>query len=371
MTTEIVKTTLKGIAEPEKRAEAWKSFLGNMFLCETENLNSVIKFLNGAEDIDDILPDVSIASIPKINELETLLKSVKESAKSCENARKEFTSKLGDITTRMMIPEKTFAGFQKEIENTLIQLKKLEKAENEKKAAREKELADFKMRREVAFADEVAALKSHIAGKISDHFKTALDRCAAHEINSYVDRVKGAMLAQINFYVPNSQWGDAEKQAIQDAITNSFDAEGTKKQMISDIDAAFANFDIDKANKEEAIKRQQEEDKKKLEALEEERKNDIAFSQVKSSVSIPVETQGTKALQVKYSVANKHDEENMTVVARAFFANINNCIKLYRGSDPFDISISKMCDMLCSMKEKDAKFQPAGILFVEVDKLGR
>ena len=367
MTTEIVRKTLENSPAAEVRVSAWQSFLLDMFKCETENLNSVISFLGDKSDIKEMLPSVSAESIKKIQDLEDLLKSVRAASKKSEDSRKRFTSKLDEICSRMMIPEKTFSGFDLEIKNALIKIKEIEKKENDKKIARQKELSDFEKRREIAFNDELSALNTHVHLVISEAYSDAIDNLEPSEIPSLINKIKG----RLSYGIPNSVWEDSEKQAIQDKITNRHNEDSFRLSVHEKIEAKFGNFEFDKQQKEIAKKRSEDEKIERVRQISEENQINNAFAEIKSSESTSVFSLGKKQLVKVFTIECEHTEENMVIISRAFFMNIKSCIKLYRGSDPFEISVNKMSALLCELKNQDDSFSIQGITFVEQSKLSR
>ena len=89
------------------------------------------------------------------------------------------------------------------------------------------------------------------------------------------------------------------------------------------------------------------------------------MAEVISKVSVPVVTQGKKQLKKVYSINMEHTEETMFEIIRCFFEKKKELMKMYRGSDPWKISIEKMADLICEYKNKNEDYIPKGLSFDE------
>ncbi len=359
---EAVDKRLAEIKPAEKRLPTWQKLLTEMWTLEQALLNQV---KNDEPELLQALPaeptpEQTQYALSLIKRTEDTIADLVKKGNEAQKERKKYTTSLDGVTANLMIPEKAYAEFAKNLKTSLLPYKKLEEKEQNKVIQRQRDLQDFRNRTQIRFNEAVANAKKDIARKVDELYAKAIEEVDIFAIDEYKHEIKW-FWTERNFVAPRDKFNDPEFQTISDEIWANWNPQALTAEYSSTIDNVFEGFEAAKSNKEEALRVSQE----KVQAAEQDVEfnltmdNNVAALEVKTVIPI---TQATKALKKVYVLDVEHNDDNMYNVIRAFCANFVSCLANFKGQDTWKL-VEEMEKTLVSIKNKDAKFETDGIKF--------
>lgn len=365
---EVINKRLSGIAPDEERFPAWKDVLFKIWRFEQNGLNQVIS--DNPEFPEDIPSNPTEEQIKvilsSIKGHEDIIAFLKKKEKEYTTSRKEITKPLTDFLDGLMNIEKAYKAIHEEYAKKLLPYKQLEKKIQDAQIQRQRDLQSFRTKCQQDYNQHVYETKKYISEKINEAYKYAIENIDIFDIDDYIENFKNTFKVD-SLTGKNNKYQDKEFQAINDEIWNNWIPSDYHNILLKQIDEVFDGFELAKSNAEEAIRlAAQKAEVSKAEA-QDDFKADNIVAQVESFVTTPI-VQTTKNLKKVYSLDMAHTEDNMVAVVRAFFANLPSCLANYRAQDNWKI-VEEMEKCLVTLKNKDEKFAPDGIVFKASDKI--
>jgi hypothetical protein len=349
----------------QKKRAAW----GNLGVTvhETEQLLN----LRAQAAVSKIKMPANIAEVP---EAESQLKELKSAQKSIEAERKAITSKLDDLSQRLMLPEKSLNEPITNLSNSIIAIKKEEERIQQIKVLKAQEISSLKERIKSYLSQKDFEFRSDINNKVTQAYQHALQKDIKPEgiaeyINACVKKVGAIHFAvdrpgiTLKYVLPEEY-----EQILEETFV--FDANGYVELLGSELTDKFADYDVAYQNKQAALQLAEKEAAEKEAQLQKDLENQqIANKMEAASTPIINEAPQVKALKKSYEVDMPENMENAIKILSAFAANRTLCLPKLRVTKWFAFTPAQAATALAKVKCDDNNFQPLGIIFKEVDKL--
>jgi hypothetical protein len=315
------------------------------------------------------------SNISDVAEAEATLKEVKREKSEVEINRKTATSRLDSITTRLMLPEKSFELPLKTLEAAIITIKK---ADQEKRAEIEKKEKQIKECREYLINHKntsISAFNTKIINKVDAAYTYALGdgNITIEGLPKFLETASGAfkltdftLLAPVNSF---SLISKDEYELMCKEQTNS-DASAFITDYQTKLRHKFSDFEIAINNKVQALElaRKEKEDQEKK--IAEEKANAEMAAKLSAVAITPVVNDSpVKDLKASWKIDLEENLENSVLVMTAFVSNIS-IIKPMLKVNKFDsFTVGQMKTYLCKCKTLDSNFSFTGLTFKSIDKL--
>lgn len=354
------------VAVAEQKRATWGEFGVGIFKTELS-----IQF--EAKTVCDKLSElpVTIFDVPGAEER---LAEGKRAQKTIEASRKEITSKLDDLTKRLMIPEKSLTDPINALSNEIIKIKKADEAEQRTKKA----IADELVRCKEFYQNEAIRVDGELKGKVLD----LISRCYNKALNENVS------LDKIKDYIAQSKKAVTDKQFV--SVTPAFHAAYITPEQVASIanehfklnfltyvesfsnqiDEKFSDYDVAFNNKAEALAlSQKEEQAKKDEIAQLAQQQQVANKIESASITTTQATFFTKALKRSFDIDMDDNVQSILTIMAAFSANLHLCMPHLKVTKWFSFTPAQAGKALAKVKCEDNEFEPVGIIFKEVEKL--
>jgi hypothetical protein len=365
MTTELTELSAEQSAIIETKKADWAKMGAAVYKTEMQLQAEAQQALNNIS-----LP-VKIEDVP---EAEVMLKSVKAAQASIETKRKAITGLFTDVTTRLMVPEKSFADPIKQLSDAIIKVKKEYKANQQKlqNINKEKTLA-----RET-FLNKKIEIESALANKVNEF----VSRCYEKALNDNItlealEEYKSKSIAAVTinsfaFAVPTFNPAYCKPEEIEAIKQECFVIDKSKyvSEFAAQIEEKFSDYDVALNNKAAALALSQKQEQEKKDEIKSTANNQSMSVKLEASATpVSAEPVFTKALKKSYEVDMAENIESVLTIMGAFSANINLCLPKLKVSKWFAFTPAQAANVLAKVKCDDNNFAPAGITFKEVDKL--
>jgi hypothetical protein len=353
----------------EKRKASWVAFSETLTKTETELQLLSSKALN---KLQGAIPK----TIEEVPNAETVLIEVKKEFKIIENKRKELTSNLDRVTTRLMISEKQGDPAFKEITEAIIALKKqYEKIEAEK-TAKANEFKNLRERLNVARISAIDGFNKKIVEKIQAIYENAFQQnVSMNTLEAYLI-LESKSFTEIDFVIqkpaklpPTNYVTIDELQSLVDEILvcNPVDFLENFKLQLS---YKFLDYEAALLNKEAALKQSKIETEQKNQEIVNETANATVASklEIASNVLFPEPTLAIKGLKKVFKIEMTETKQNNLLIWKAYIGNYDLVDAKLSVKNSFNLSANNLIKALEAVKNNDPKFNPEGITFVETDK---
>lgn len=354
----------------DKKRNAWGNLGVSIFLQEMQLQARAVKAC-----AKFIIP----TKIEECPAAEAALKEGKADQNAIVKDRKEITSRLYDVSTRLMMPEKSIDEPYKTSYNSILAVKSAHaKAEQAKKD----KIEEIKKMREgigqyLSQADSNAC--NLINSTVSKAYEAALTtkNVKPEDITAYIDACKTGLKADtFNLVAPMFTLKLIEPTEAEFILEEEFKWNAQEYINIyhNELDLKFSDYHVAFANKEEALalSLKETEDKKALIDSEKESK-DIAASLSASSSTLNFDasnvTTPVKDLKKSFAIDMEENAENAIHIMRAFVGNFKACNEKLKITKWFAITPGQMATALAKIKSDDNNFQPQNINFKVVEKL--
>ena len=209
-----------------------------------------------------------------------------------------------------------------------------------------------------------------------------VDRACTHALNTdvrpeaileYKDKCFGSVTA--------ARFEIKEQPFIPTKITSEESLQVWKKYFPIDVSpyvqsfrdglaAKLSDYPVAFANKEQALKIQQDEAKATADALAlKQQQSELASKMQQAAQPVSVEPVITKALKKSYEVDMPDSVESILQVMAAFSANIHLCMPKLKVTKWWSFTPLQAANALGKVKSDNNSFEVTGITFKEVDKL--
>lgn len=366
-----VEKALAIIKPADVRVQNWSETLTSLFVWEEKALREVSNI-----DISKyMIENPTIADILLLKEMDDKMKELSKLSTLKKNERKEVTSNIDGMKTRLMITENAYQTLSEKIKPYYIKISKVKQAEEEKTAKRTSDLNSFRSRMQISFNESVAASNLYIQAKVTESYKECLAMIEPEDLDGYLSNLLSLHKSEAFGYkqptVTQAEVDDEEKVAIYQEIFGKWNHEGFSQSFKSILTNTFSDFTIAKQQSDEAIR--QREAEQSIEVLEiqdnVEVENTIAVLEEKSAPTMSFAYEKTRELKKVYELDMVHDENNMRRVNKAFYANMKECLAVYQGKDYWKIDTVTQGELLSKLKNKDNGIIFEGIVFKETDKI--
>lgn len=354
------------VIEQEKKNN-WGNFGVSLYRQEQ------VLILKAGEIISKIkLPE----KLEDVEAAEKLLKDLKLEEKALQESRKKITSKLDDLTSRLMQPEKRLPSELQKLSNAIIVVKKRHEEDKAKDNAKIKESANIKAKVITYVADMNAALLEGQSKLLFDSYNYALDNVAVQDKDEYLAKVK-KRVTEANQTIPRPQFvsnilTQAEIEKIIDDTFSVRPASEYVKNYEDELALKFSDFKNAKEDKEQAKINAQNDRNLEVTGIEDKKKEEvvsaqiIALSDTSSSVITPSDV---KELKKVYSLSLEESEANADIILSAYVANMKKVKEQLRIEKWFNLSIKNIIKALEKLKNDDENFNFTGAIWKEETKL--
>lgn len=318
-------------------------------------------------------------TIEDVKESEFLLKELKGQLNRIESERKTLTSKLDSVTTRLMLHEKSVPEHLKKLQDKIIELKKQEEDQIKKSVEKQKEIQRITELCKVQRSEIEFKLKQLIGDVVNKSYSYALGdgNIHPHQLNVYLEKVRSKVTEERLINEVNLIYSNAKQTStiINEAELFDIIDQQSKVDVYEYIEIfneqlvhIYSDYNIAFNNKEEALKKSEQERIEKEKQDEEKRQNEQIAAKIESVIT-PQVTIDFKPLKKMYEVDMPEDIDSVRQIMSAFFANINLCLPKLRVNKWFSFTPKQAAASLANVKNDDNEFQPKGIVFKEVSKL--
>lgn len=314
--------------------------------------------------------------IDQVKDAEDLLKELKSDKKKLEEERKPFTTRLNDVASRFMSPEKSLDEPIAKLSEAIILVKK--KYEKDQEQVREKQAEIVRVRESLSIAKSnlEASFKKTIQEKISKAYSYALGDGNIHpaELKFYLEKCYAKVNeATISYEVPKHNCKYLLDAEISEIVSDVFIINRTAliEEYRNGLNEKFSDYEVAYNNKIESLAKSQREQAEKLRQIELENQNSKAAAQL-DAFATPVSAEvsiGVKALKKSYELDMPENVQSVISIMAAFAANLNLCLPKLKVNKWFAFTPAQAAIALSKVKCDDNNFQPTGIIFKEVDKL--
>lgn len=313
-------------------------------------------------------------NIKDVPEAESLLKEIKQNQKAIETDRKALTTKLDEVTSRLMLSEKSLIDPIKNLETKIIEIKK----EEEKRL----QLENKKI-------DEKKSLKERLINIVNEHNLTCLNKIqeivfkaynyalgegniGLKELPEYIvkceNRLKASDFTLELKPMAISLVSELEYlEIVKETVNIGTDYIEIYKE---ELKKKFSDYDVAVNNKEQAIKLAKEKEIEERKKQEEEKINKDIAAKLESMAIMPdLFTQETKALKKVYKVKMEESPENAIRILSATISNWDKCSSKIGVKKWFQLSVTNCIVALEKIKNEDNTLSITGIVFEEESKL--
>lgn len=306
---------------------------------------------------------------------ELALKEVRADQKIIESTRKGITGQFEAVTKRLMQAEKSFDVPITNYANAIIKVKnEYEKKEAEKKL-KAQELKSIREVLATSVSHFDAAFKTKIANKVNAYYNWALSEggITPDNLEAFLKKA-GAKLTDADFTpqrptISHSYATAAEVEALINELFTINPSDYTAKYII-ELENRFQDYEIAYHCKKEALEIAKKELEERQQAIAVEQQHNVIAAQLDfASTPLDVQPAGFKALKKVYKINMPENEESAIKILSAYVANRAICSSKIRITKWLNFSVTNAITALEKAKCEDEKFQPAGIVFVETDKL--
>jgi len=316
-------------------------------------------------------------TIEDVKECEQILIDYRKEISSIVDKRKTITSKFDALSQRLMESEKLMPEKSKEVENAIINLKKIEEKKQFEIDEKNKELKNLVNQISQLRINLEASFKTRIADQINKAYNWALENDVTSESkDEYLKKVESKY--KVKDFVPEI---DKIKIPLNRVSIEEFnkivnenmviDSQSYIDNYIYDLRFKFSDFDVALMNKKQALVNSNNALNKENEKIKNETENKQVASKLEL-MSQPLDVNITiplKALKKVYKIDMVDSFENMTFIMKSYFANLQLTKPKTRLSINFNFSVKNAMVALEAVKKEDNLFAPANINFIEVDKL--
>lgn len=310
---------------------------------------------------------------------ENTLKEVSKGLTELEAKRKERTSVLDAISTRLMNPEKTVKTEVEKFKSAIVSVKKLKAEEDAKNKAAADELSSAR----AFYTDEVLKLDSAYKKKCADNVLFAYNyalgegNVTMETLPEFIEKVKAKFKAE-DFTPVSAPFVSLHGQAAQIAMiaSNLYEAMRMPMDYITDyrlaIDKQFEFYNV-AINNKVAAQEQAAQAKAKADADAAELLRNQQAAATLENVAVMHTAESAKpevkALKQVYEIDMPDDETSALAIISAFVGNFSICRDYVRVKSFRNLSVEQMGAALCSLKNKDNSFSVNLITFKVTDKL--
>lgn len=313
------------------------------------------------------------ANAEELAEAEATLKEAKATQKSIEADRKLITKPVDERLSQLMLAEKSLSEPITAYANAIIEVKKAEEERLAKERAKAEELKRAKEYVASKNAEYDARFKSFISERISIAYNHALGEgnVTPDKVEGYLKQISGRIDSS-SFMAPIDRKGFqflSEEEFLEILKEHPLNTEDYVKMWLTDLYQRFGDYEIAYNNKQQALEIAAKEEAERQRKIEEEKANKEAAAKLEAMAVTPTVSASFKELKKVYKIQMDETPENAIKILSAVVANWALCSQKIGVKKWFQFSVANAIVALEKVKNEDNKFQPAGIAFVETDKL--
>lgn len=349
----------------QEKGENWKKMGAAIYTQE-------LKLQIWAQDIFKRLTLPTDSS--KISQYEAHLKLAKADLEKLIASRKELTSKLDGVTSRLMTSEKSLDEPIKKFTNEIIKLKKDVEEKNKKDQAKRDEIKQIIEKVITYTAEAVSAkLREHVK-LLDDSYKHALDQVPPEKLPEFLVKVKTRRTIKTETIArPTMTVFNVSQEELKALIDEHFkpqSPESLVEDFQTELDKKFSEYQLAWNNKAKAIEISNNDTQALLDGINQETQNAVLSAKMHAASSdLSVEEGGVKELKKVYVLDMEETQQNAMYIITAFTANLNKCLSHLRVGKWFNLTVKQMGATLEKIKTEDNNFSVTNIKFKEIDKL--
>ena len=358
-------TNYQEVAIIEKKKEAW----GNLGVAVHQ------KELQLQATAQELI--MRIATLPtqpsEIKEAEATYKEFRADALKLQEQRKEITGRFDEVSARLMQPEKSLTPYALAYSEAIIKIKKSEEARVKAELQAEEGKKNLRLWLSQQIADIESRYRNMISKMVAACYEYALGAgdIKPADLPAYITKCKAKLLAK-DFSLPIPDHTATKDPALYAQVKAEFtapDAITFQKQYIADLTARFSDYTIAYANKEQAIELAKKEAEAKAKAEKEEADNKAVAQQLEAAaIPLTISTE-MKALKKVFKIQMEETANNAVLILSTCVKNWVDCAPKIRITKWFNFSVQNAIVAIEGVKNSNPDFAPAGITFIEVDKL--
>lgn len=317
------------------------------------------------------------SDLNKIADYDAALKVVNSEKLQIVNLRKELTSKLEAISTRMMQPEKEFARAIQLYETALISVKKSKQAAELAAKYKTDEIARIREQFSNHISASNAGYETLVTNKIMKCYEHALNtNIPETDIPATMEKMKAALtiesftiqqppvtLVYANQEQVNAIWVELHSKyaSLPSAFLTTYHF-GLRDK--------FEFYGIALKNKEASLEHAKAEQAKELQAIADRAEDEKVAAKLETIAPMePTIVAGGKALKNVYVLDMPDNEQTAIILMTAMAANWSTAKNKLRVTIWSNLSIKQMGAALVALKNDDEKFSVSGLVFKKEDKL--
>lgn len=323
-----------------------------------------------------IMSLVKPLNIDQVPNAEMQLKTAKATKKAIEELRKKYTSKLDEVASRLMQPEKDADAAIKENEKAIIAIKTAWEAEQRRVLEIQQEVARIKQYVADSIVNHDTKCKQEINEKVAKAYEYALNKSITVEgLEVYLNTVR-TRINETNGFTPTFSaprlvniTADEYKEIAEEF--NVTPAADYLADFYIQLEERFKDYALAVQNKERALQIANEEAAKEAAKIAEEKKQAETMNALQANAEVfnAEPTSDIKQLKKSYEIDMPETVDSVLLIMAAFAANKSKCLEKLRITKWFTFSAVQAGNALAKLKSEDNNFTATGINFKEVSKL--
>jgi hypothetical protein len=367
MSTEIKINAAPEIVEQKK--QAWSKMGESVYLAEL-TLQAISQ-----QSLANIQHPTDINQVP---DAESKLTQLKKDQKVVESKRKEITSPLDELAKRLMQNEKSFDEPIKALSQAIIGVKSAHEAKQRELRAKDDEMKQIIHNISNYIAESESSQLRKIERAVNKLYENALGENDIHpaSIALYLQEAVAKITKDLFFIsnpiITSRFFTQEELTPIIDEKMKTYNPDRFLSEFQTLVRNKFSDYEVAFSNKKEALLRSQEEEKAKLKAIEEDKRNKELAASLEASAQVmtpAVTGPVVKELKRSYEVDMPETIDSVLMIFAAFSANIQLCLPKLKVNKWFAFTPAQAANALAKVKCDDNNFQPSGIIFKEIEKL--
>ena len=317
--------------------------------------------------------------LPMLKELDDKITELKKLKTTSKNSRLDHTKNFDIIKKRFMVIEEAYEEMEIAVTSTFKKIKIIEFEENAVKQRRQDDLASFRTLCQKNYNEQAAAWMLLLNEKITDLYKDAIELIEpGSELVAYLNHFQWKYTARtFNHKVPkfsDAELEDKEKMVIYYDVFAPWEEKRREleKYVIDSLGQKFIGFAIAKKNATTAVAASEFESAMIADEIKEEAETSNAIAEIEEKAGTYVQEEiqeKTRDLKKIFKIETENTVAFLKSIDKAFYANLNDCLKTYKGKDFLKIDAYSKISMLCNLKNADNGFTVTGIEFIEDTKI--
>lgn len=322
---------------------------------------------------------LSIKTPESIEDVPAAMEKLKELARvrnELSKYRKERLKKINDFLDSLIVYEQSIEPVEQQLKTKIIEIKSAHQKLLDAKKKHSDELETIRTIVKQFLIQHDFNCRSAISNQVSKSLEWALNNDVKPEnLSEYFDKCSNKFtLLDFSAERPTVKlvYTDPTEAELIFDETFHIDANAYLNLYRSELEKKFSDYTTAYANKKDALALSIKEEAEKQAELDAAKQNSemavnleaAATPLIPDNVGAPV-----RALKKAFELDMPENQESVIQLMRAYVANRVFCDTKLKVTKWFSFTPNQMAIALTKVKNDDANFQPAGIIFKEVEKL--